>query len=197
MRVALAVPVLAISRPSAVVRRHGWVVATRSGAPHGVRLTEVAGGLCLEVADSSSLERCTRVDLRADGVVRAYAATTPPALLVAAADVRTVPALPGGAETVRLDVGQRLLVLSSDALDALPVSLASVLQSLPARLADREPDELLRELTADLDVGSAAIVVRETHRPDLSEQPNQHQNQHQNEHPRDTEEATWGSALHS
>jgi hypothetical protein len=70
--------------------------------------------------------------------------------------------LPGGTERLRLDVGQRLLVLSADALDALPVSVAAVLQSLPARLAAGEPQDVLRDLTADLDAGSAALVVRES-----------------------------------
>jgi hypothetical protein len=183
--VALALPVLDVGRSATLVRRHGWAVATRSGAPRGVRLLAVPGGLRLEVSDVGTPDRCTRVDLRADGLATVQASTTPPALLVGSEDARTVPALPGGADSVRLDAGQRLLVLSSDALDALPVSLAAVLQSLPARFADREPHELLRELTADLDVGSAAIVVRETDLRDTSR------------HPRDTEEGTWGSAVHS
>ncbi len=127
-----------------------------------MRLVSTRGGLRLDVADAGSPERSTQVDLRADGGVRVYASTTPPALLVDADDARTVPALPGGAESLRLDAGQRLLVLSSDALDALPVSVAAVLQSLPVRLAAGEPHELLRDLTADLDAGSAALVVRES-----------------------------------
>ncbi|HEX3004901.1 MAG TPA: hypothetical protein VHO27_11875 [Angustibacter sp.] len=162
---ALHVPVREAS-PSdslaSLVREHGWVVATRCSDVGGVRLVSTRGGLRLDVADAGSPERSTQVDLRADGGVRVYASTTPPALLVGADDARTVPALPGGAESLRLDVGQRLLVLSSDALDALPVSVAAVLQSLPARLAAGEPHELLRDLTADLDAGSAALVVRES-----------------------------------
>lgn len=182
---ALALPVLDVGPSVVLVRRHGWAVATRSGAPRGVRLLAVPGGLRLEVADGGTPDRCTRVDLCDDGHVTVRASTTPPAVLVGPDDVSTLPALPGGADRVRLDAGQRLLVLSSDALDALPVSLAAVLQSLPARLADREPHELLRELTADLDVGSAAIVVRESDLRDTSR------------HLRDTEEGTWGSAVHS
>lgn len=163
--VALHVPVLDAAPSDSLatlVRSHGWVVATRSSQAQGVRLVETHGGLRLDVTDAGSPDRSTRVDLRADGGVRVYASTTPPALLVDAADARTVPALPGGAESLRLDAGQRLLVLSSDALDALPVSVAAVLQSLPARLAAGEPHELLRDLTADLDAGSAALVVRES-----------------------------------
>ncbi len=163
---ALDLPVLDVGVSPRVVRAHGWVVATRCGGQGVVHLVETRGGLRLEIGDAATDDRRTRVDLRPGGAISVYASTTPPALLVGAADARTVPALPGGAEAARLDVGQRLLVLSSDALDALPVSLAAVLQSLPARLADREPHELLRELTADLDGGSAAIVVRQDdHQP--------------------------------
>jgi hypothetical protein len=155
------VPVLDTDALASVVRAHGWVVASRSSAAGGVRIVHTRGGLRLDVCDASSPDRSTQVDLRADGGVRVYASTTPPALLVGEQDARTVPALPGGAESVQLDVDGRLLVLSSDALDALPVSVAAVLQSLPARLAAGEPHELLRDLTADLDAGSAALVVRE------------------------------------
>ncbi|MGN6610232.1 MAG: hypothetical protein ACTHLJ_00505 [Angustibacter sp.] len=145
---------------ASLVRAHGWVVVTRSSHVGGARVTSTRGGLCLDVADASSPERSTRVELRSDGGVLVAAATTPPALLVDAGSARTVPALPGGSESLRLDVGQRLLVLSSDALDALPVSVAAVLQSLPARLAAGEPQHVLRDLTADLDAGSAALVLR-------------------------------------
>ncbi|KQX61751.1 hypothetical protein [Angustibacter sp. Root456] len=147
---------------ASLVRAHGWVVATRSSQVGGVRLASPRGGLRLDVADAGSPERSTRVELGADGGVHVAASTTPPALLVDADSARTVPALPGGTESLRLDVGQRLLVLSADALDALPVSVAAVLQSLPARLAAGEPQDVLRELTADLDAGSAALVVRES-----------------------------------
>lgn len=161
----LHLPVLPAADPDArvsLVRAHGWVVATRCARAGGARVRPSPHGLRVEVSDAGSPERCTEVVLHTDGGVRVTASTTPPALLVDAADARTVPALPGGAETLRLDSGQRLLVLSSDALDALPVSVAAVLQSLPARLAAGEPDVLLRDLTADLDAGSAALVVRAT-----------------------------------
>lgn len=144
------------------VRAHGWVVATRSSHPGGAQVVRTRGGLGVDVADAGSLERSTRVDLRSDGGVTVAASTTPPALLVDTDSARTVPALPGGTESLRLDVGQRLLVLSSDALDALPMSVAAVLQSLPARLAAGEPQDVLRDLTADLHAGSAALVVRES-----------------------------------
>ena len=161
MTMALHLPVLGAREPVSLVRSQGWAVASRCESEHGVRLVRLGSGLRLLVADAGSPQRCTQVDLHADGAVRVHATTTPPALLVSGADARPLPALPGFAQRARLDSGQRLLVLSSDALDALPVSVAAVLQSLPSRLAGGEPQEVLRALTADLDVGSAVIVVRE------------------------------------
>ena len=158
---ALHLPVLESGRRSALVRAHGWAVASRAGAHDGVRLVDEGDVLRLTVADAGSPQRCTEVELHADGRVRVHATTTPPALLVAGGSVQPLPALPGFAGRARLDEEDRLLVLSSDALDALPVSVAAVLQSLPARLADGAPHAVLRELTADLQAGSAAIIVRE------------------------------------
>lgn len=161
MTVALQLPVLGARERVSLVRSQGWAVASRSESAKGVRLTRLSSGLRLLVADAGSAHRCTQVDLHADGTVRVHATTTPPALLVSGTDARPLPALPGFAQRARLDSGQRLLVLSSDALDALPVSVAAVLQSLPSRLARGEPQEVLRALTADLDAGSAVIVARE------------------------------------
>jgi hypothetical protein len=159
--VALDLPLLHPALAPRVVRVAGWTVASRAGVPGGVRLLRHRGDLRLEVGDGVTPGARTCIDLRADGTIRVHASTTPPALLVASDGARPVPTLSGAAEEARLDSGQRLLVLSSDALDALPVSLAAVLQSLPARLTQAEPDEVLRELSADLDGGSAAIVLRD------------------------------------
>ncbi|GAB3591773.1 hypothetical protein GCM10027446_10810 [Angustibacter peucedani] len=162
----------------------GWTVTSSSSRPDDVRLDVVDGVLRLTVEDGggNSRERTTVV-LQADGEVTVDAGAMPPALLVSPRSARTLPAVPGVPETVRFDTGQRLLVLSADALDALPESLVHVLQALPEQVTGREPAVLLGELFADLPGGSGVIVAR---RPALVPATGT-----------DQEEATWGSAQHS
>jgi len=91
--------------------------------------------------------------------------------------------VPGLPERTRLDVGERLLVLSSEALDVLPASLVSVLQALPSRVTGKDPVDLLVELFAELPRGSGVIVTRRPASVSLTGS--------------DQEEATWGSAQRS
>ncbi len=167
-------------RPRTVVRA-GWAVTSTAAEATGVLVEVVAGVVRVTVADGAGAGRTTVV-LQPDGALTVHARATPPALLVDARSARTVPAVPGMAETTRFDTGHRLLVLSSEAFDALPASLAQVLQALPEQVTGREPAALLTELFADLPGGSGVIVAR---RPALRPVGPDH------------EEAPWGSAQRS
>ncbi len=167
-----------------VVSSELWTVTGCAGAGGVVAVDRVDGGLQVSVGDESAgRSRRTLVALRPDGSVLVAASSTPPALLVSPGGACTIPSVPGVPERGRLDTDQRLLVLSSDALDALPASLASVLQALPAQVTGRDPADLLTELFADLPRGSGVIIAR---RPATEATAGTH-----------LEEATWGSAQRS
>jgi hypothetical protein len=163
-----------------------WTVTTQATAGGVVRVERDRDGLRVWVGDElaglGEPARSTVLRLSRDGAVQVSASATPPALLVSRDGARTVPAVPGLTEQTRLDVGERLLVLSADALDALPQSLAAIFQALSAQVTGRDPVELLDELFAALPRGSAAIVTR---RPASAPAAGVQ------------EEATWGSVQRS
>ncbi len=165
-----------------VLSSGGWLVTSSTADGRDVRFDRAGDVLLVEVGDGNT-DAGTTVVLAADGTITVHAETTPPALLVSATSARTLPAVPGVPETVRFDTGQRLLVLSSDALDALPESLVQVLQALPEQVTGREPADLLTQLFADLPGGSGVIVAR---RPALAPAAGP-----------DHEESRWGSAQRS
>jgi hypothetical protein len=170
--------------PARVLHDRVWTVTCQSTAGGVVLVDRRADGLRISVGDErSEPDQRTVLRLGRDGAVTVSAATTPPALLVSPDGARTVPAVPGLTEQTRLDVGERLLVLSADALDAMPASLAAVFQALSAQVTGRDPVELLDELFAALPQGSAVIVTRRPAAAPLAGG--------------DQEEATWGSAQRS
>ncbi|WP_426564489.1 hypothetical protein ACPPVT_00650 [Angustibacter sp. McL0619] len=184
--------------PSRVLRDRVWTVTCQSTADGVVQVDRTRDGMRIAVGDRrSEPEQSTVLRLARDGSLTVSAAATPPALLVSPDGARTVPAVPGLTEQTRLDVGERLLVLSADALDAMPASLAAVFQALSAQVTGRDPVELLDELFAALPRGSAVIVTRRpaSAPPEGIKDPATglaviSQGRHQ-------EEATWGSAQHS
>lgn len=159
MTVSTGVRVPAPRTAPRVVVCGAWTVALSATSGVETRVDQVGGVMLVSVRDADTSEGTTVV-LHADGTVTVRAGATPPALLVSPTSARTLPAVPGVSETVRFDTAQRLLVLSSDALDALPESLAQVLQALPERVIGREPADLLTQLFADLPGGSGVIVAR-------------------------------------
>ena len=147
--------------PARVLRDRLWTVTSQCTAGGVVLVERRRDGLTIEVGDErSDPDHRTVLRLGRDGRLSVSAATTPPALLVAPDGARTVPSVPGLTEQTGLDVGERLLVLSADALDAMPASLAAVFQALSAQVTGRDPVELLDELFAALPRGSAVIVTR-------------------------------------
>lgn len=181
MPAELFVPVRLRDRPRCLVRGD-WVVTSLAVGPADVSVTRANGAVWVTVSGGAGAGR-TRVVLGPDGTLTVHARATPPALLVDSRSARTLPAVPGLPETTRFDTGHRLLVLSCDAFDALPASLAHVLQALPEQVTGREPAALLTELFADLPGGSGVIVAR---RPALRPVTGP-----------DHEEAPWESAQRS
>lgn len=144
-----------------VVTAYGWTVTWCQGRGGLVRVVRTGEGLVLTVGDEPhTAERRTRVVLHRDGALTVRAAATPPGLLVTPVSARTIPAVPGVAERTALTPDHRLLVLSADALDAMPQSLVDVLQALPTEVTGCPPAELLGRLFADLPYGSGAVVIR-------------------------------------
>lgn len=145
-----------------VVTAYGWTVTWCQGRGGLVRVVRTGEGLVLTVGDEPhTADRRTRVVLHRDGALTVRAAATPPGLLVSPASARTIPAVPGIPERAALSPEHRLLVLSADALDAMPQSLAAVLQELPAQVMGAAPADLLSRLFADLPGGSGAVVTRD------------------------------------
>jgi len=155
-------PSVALVHPR-VVRTAGWTV-TACSAPGAVVSVE-RDGECLIVTvgdETGPASAHTRVELGPDGTALVHAAATPPAVLVSADAARTLPELPGVPERTTVAPDERLLVVSADALDALPESLAAVLRALPSRVSASDPAQLLAELFADLPRGGGVIVTRGT-----------------------------------
>ncbi|GAB3436964.1 hypothetical protein GCM10027517_07850 [Phycicoccus ginsengisoli] len=132
--------------------------------PGGVAGTARRRGLAeVVVADApSSVENSpgfTAVACTRDGNVMVVTRDAPPALLVARSGCRTAPGEPGGRELVALERDELLLLVSSSVLEAQPAALSHALQS-PAELVDRDPDQVLAELFAEVPYGAGAIIRR-------------------------------------
>jgi hypothetical protein len=84
----------------------------------------------------------------------------PPALLVTSSGCRTAPAEPGGRELVNLAEGERILLLSSSALEARPESLCKALQSPASEVLARDPGDLLASLFSEVGRGAAVVLGR-------------------------------------
>jgi hypothetical protein len=128
--------------------------------PGSVRVTPRADGVTLVIGDGpESAPWCTTVDLGADGIARVHTSASPPCVLMTPREVRMVPDGPQVTGRARLDVGDRLLVMSAEALGALPEAL-SAMRSAGTPTADSEcPGDLLQTLLHDLPIGAAAVAV--------------------------------------
>jgi hypothetical protein len=138
----------------------GWTVAWVQSHPGAVRVTGVADGLVVVVGDDVTSDLLsTTLMLAPGGGATVRAAASPPGLLVAPAHVRTVPGTPGVDDVVTIADGDRLLVLSADALDGLPDARPQQHRPWAEEVAQHEPEELLDHLFRDLARGSGAVVV--------------------------------------
>ncbi len=154
---------------------HGWTVTWIQEYPGSVRVSSGVQGLVLTVGDPSGTDRrvgdrgpvgsyrpvdplSTRVLLSAEGRATVQAAAAPPALLVGTGLARTIPEVPGMEQRAALTTGDRLLVLSADALDGLPVSRPRQHRPWVDQAGVQEPVRFLADLFQDLDRGSGAMV---------------------------------------
>lgn len=155
------------------VRSAGFEVALHEGAARGARAIPGDGRLCVVVGNGSSgspvpmdVPATTSSSLclvwaHADGSLQVRASWAPPALLVShhspTAMVPQVPGLPGRAV---LAPGERLLVLSSEAFEAEPQTVARLLHESPAALLRTDADDLLDELFLGAPGVGGAVLTR-------------------------------------
>ena len=138
-----------------------WQVHHLQPTPDSVRVTPGSEGLTVVIGDGpESQPWCTTVLLAADGSVSVQTAASPPGVLMTSREVRMVPGGPGGVGRARLDVGDRLLIMSAEALGALPEALGAMRRSTTPTVNTASPGDLLRRLLHDLPIGAAAIAVR-------------------------------------
>lgn len=97
-----------------------------------------------------------------EGDALVVARQAPPALLVTPQGQRPTPGNPEQDEVLHPAEGERLLILSPAAFEAMPRSLARLLHGPPDILLSADPVELLTELFDDIGSGSGAIISRHT-----------------------------------
>lgn len=147
--------VWAVEQPGGVAgtaRRRGLAEVVVADAPRSVDSTP-----------GFTAVACTR-----DGSAMVVTRDAPPALLVARSGCRTAPSVPGGRELLALERDELLLLVSSSVLEARPAALCDALRS-PAELVDRDPDEVLAELFAQVPHGAGAIIRRTRTHPETKE----------------------------
>ena len=95
-----------------------------------------------------------------DGGVFLMTHDAPPALLLGPEGCRTAPAEPGGRELLHLAGGERLVLLSSSALEARPEALSKALREPAHLLLARDPGELLASLLSEVGRGAGVVLGR-------------------------------------
>jgi len=150
----------------------GFTVVVHEGAARAARAVPGEGRVCVLVADPSVASpmatdlpgafpsSSTSVWCHADGSIRVRATWAPPALLVRAGRTLMVPETPGSPGTAWLARGERLLVLSSAAFEAVPEAMVRLLHEGPERLLAADPVDLLDEIFRDAPDGGGAVVTR-------------------------------------
>lgn len=99
------------------------------------------------------------------GEAAVTARAAPPAIVVTPAGPRVTPADAGVTAVEQLQVGERLLVLSSASFDEMPELLADLLCTTPDRLLVANPAELLATLFETTGQGAGALIERLTDHP--------------------------------
>ncbi len=139
----------------------GWQITHLQPTPGSVSLAPRPDGLTVTIGDGpGSAPWCTTVELDLDGRVSAHTCASPPCVLLTPREVRIVPDGPESVGTVVLDVGDRLLMMSADALGALPEALSTMRRSATPTLDADRPGDLLQRLLHDLPIGAAAVATR-------------------------------------
>lgn len=146
----------------------GWTVTTIESS-HGLArvrpqdgITEIFVGETCDGGSTSS-NPCRAYSAAActpEGDALVLTREAPPAILVTAAFHRTSPADPGMRSLEHLEVGERLVMLSSASFEDMPDLLAALLRSAPAKLLRSDPANLLAELFQAVGQGAGAIIER-------------------------------------
>ena len=144
-----------------------WSV-TSLECPKGLARVEVRRGLTqIVVADTgdalAGLDEPSTFAAAActsDGELVVMTRSSPPAIVVGARGCRTTPAGGADRDSEFLEAGQRRLLLSCCAFEAMPPALADAMTSCPTPLLDWDPEELLLAIFADLGRGAGAVIDR-------------------------------------
>ncbi|MGL4174262.1 MAG: hypothetical protein ACRCTR_09390 [Actinomycetota bacterium] len=150
-----------VTRTRGVCTAHGWTITWVECTPGSVRVSAELPGIVLVVGDDATCDLgSTTVLLGTQGSAIVRAESAPPALLLGSAQRRIVPRAPGVDDPLHLNTVDRLLVLSADALEALPSPFP---QQRPWHhdLHGQTSNELLTLLFGELTHGSGAVIVRE------------------------------------
>ena len=138
----------------------GWRVDHIQPTPGSVRVRTRPEGVTVVIGDGpDSRPWCTTVQLDADGTASVRTSASPPCVLLTPRDVRVVPDGPENRGSVQLDAGDRLLVMSAEALGALPEALSAMRTAARQPVDTDHPEDLLKCLLQDLPTGAAAVVV--------------------------------------
>ena len=138
----------------------GWQVNHIQPTPGSVRVTSRSEGVTVMIGDGpESQPWCTTVELDPDGRASVQTSASPPCVLMSSREVRMVPDGPEVMGTAQLDVGDRLLVMSAEALGALPEALIAMRRSATRTGNPEGPGDLLKRLLHDLPIGAAAVAV--------------------------------------
>lgn len=139
----------------------GWRVDHIQPTPGSVHVRTRPEGVTIVIGDGpDSRPWCTRVQLDADGTASVRTSASPPCVLLTPRDVRVVPDGPENRGRAQLDVGDRLLVMSAEALGALPEALGAMRTAAKPLVDTDAAEDLLKSLLEDLPTGAAVVVVR-------------------------------------
>ncbi len=99
-----------------------------------------------------------------DGEVVVVARRSPPAIVLGPSGCRTSPSNGADRETAYPQPGERLLLLSSSAFENMSDVLVSGMNVSPSALIQRDPQDLLLAIFADLGCGAGAVIDRRPNR---------------------------------
>ncbi len=152
-----------------VVRSHdgpgGWQV-TVIECPNGLANVESRRGVTqvfvadLPVAGMNDPNRFAAAACTPEGDALVVARQAPLPLLVTPEGQRAAPAHPDRDELLHLAEGDRLVILSASALEAMASSVRTLLRGPTEFLLKRDPIELLTDLVDGAGAGSGAIICR-------------------------------------
>jgi hypothetical protein len=157
---------LALGWDVTVLEHRGGLATVR----RGIGLLEVAVGDVAPAGRSTHrhhhAQPCeTTASCHADGRIDVRACTAPPALVVSADATRRLPDVPGTVGSLGLGIGERVLMLSAAAFEALPPALVDVLRAPSARVLQADPVELLQQIFAETSFGCGALICRHPSSP--------------------------------